>query len=83
MASQTRTRAEFHDPPMTVIDLLRISGGALRGHRLRTSLSVLGVAIGVSSVILLTSLGEGARLYLVQEFFGLGSNLLVVLPGKT
>jgi putative ABC transport system permease protein len=68
---------------MTLIDLLRLSGGALRGHRLRTSLSVLGVAIGVSSVILLTSLGEGARLYLVQEFFSLGSNLLVVLPGKT
>ena len=64
-------------------DLLRFSGGALRGHRLRTALSLLGVAIGVTSVILLTSLGEGARLYVTGEFAALGTNLIIVLPGKT
>lgn len=64
-------------------DLLRFSSGALRGHRLRTFLSLLGVAIGVASVIMLTSLGEGARLYVTGEFASLGSNLLIVLPGKT
>jgi len=64
-------------------DLFRFSAGALRGHRLRTGLSLLGVAIGVASVILLTSLGEGARLYVVNEFTSLGSNLLVVISGKT
>jgi putative ABC transport system permease protein len=68
---------------MSPLDLLRFSGGALRGHRLRTSLSLLGVAIGVASVILLTSLGEGARLYVTGEFEALGTNLLIILPGKT
>lgn len=68
---------------MSALDLVRFSAGALRGHRLRTGMSLLGVAVGVASVILLTSLGEGARLYVTGEFSSLGSNLLVVLPGKT
>jgi putative ABC transport system permease protein len=57
--------------------------GGIRGHPLRTSLSLLGVAIGVGSVILLTSLGEGARQYVIGEFASLGSNLLIIIPGKT
>jgi putative ABC transport system permease protein len=68
---------------MSPADLVRFSAGALRGHRLRTGLSLLGVCIGVGSVILLTSLGEGARLYVTGEFQTLGTNLLVVFPGKT
>jgi len=64
-------------------DLFAFSAGALRGHRLRAGLSLLGVAIGIASVVLLTSLGEGARLYVTGEFASLGSNLLIVLPGKT
>ncbi len=63
-------------------DVLAFAGAALRGHRLRSSLSLLGVAIGVASVILLTSLGEGARLYVSGEFLALGSNLLIITPGK-
>jgi putative ABC transport system permease protein len=68
---------------MRGIDLLRYASGAVWGHRLRTILSLLGVAIGVGSVILLTSLGEGARRYITGEFASLGSNLLIVIPGKT
>lgn len=68
---------------MRTIDLLRFAGGGLRGHRLRTSLSLLGVGIGVASVILLTSLGEGARRYITGEFASIGSNLLIIIPGKT
>ena len=64
-------------------DLLRFSVGALRGHQLRTALSLTGVAIGVASVVLLTALGEGARRYVTGEFASLGSNLLIVFPGKT
>jgi len=64
-------------------DLVAFSVRALRGHRLRTGLSLAGVAIGVASVVLLTSLGEGARLYVTGEFANLGTNLLIVLPGKT
>jgi putative ABC transport system permease protein len=68
---------------MSGYDLLRFAATALRGHRLRTLLSIAGVSIGVASVIVLTSLGEGARLYVTDEFTNLGSNLLFVIPGKT
>ena len=68
---------------MSAFDLLRFSGSALTGHRLRSALSLLGVSIGVASVIVLTSLGEGARRYLTDQFTGLGTNLLIMLPGKT
>jgi putative ABC transport system permease protein len=64
-------------------DLFAFSAGALRGHRLRSALSLLGVAIGIASVVLLTSLGEGARAYVTGEFASLGSNLLIITPGKT
>jgi putative ABC transport system permease protein len=68
---------------MTAFEVLRFAGGALRGHRLRTALSLVGVAVGVTSVVLLTSLGEGARVYVTGEFASLGSNLLIMMPGKT
>jgi putative ABC transport system permease protein len=68
---------------MRVADLVALATGALRGHRLRTVLSLTGVAIGVAAVILLTSLGEGARTYVTHEFTSLGANLLIVFPGKT
>lgn len=67
---------------MTIGELIVFAVGALRGHRLRTGLSVAGVAVGIAAVIALTALGEGARRYVVQEFSSLGSNLLIVLPGK-
>ena len=67
---------------MNARDVLAFSAGALRGHRLRTALSCVGVAIGVASVVLLTGLGEGARLYVTGEFATLGSNLIIVLPGR-
>jgi putative ABC transport system permease protein len=68
---------------VSTLDLIRYSLGAIRGHRLRTWLSLLGVGIGVSSVIILTSLGEGARLYVTGEFASLGSNLVILVPGRT
>lgn len=68
---------------MRSTDLLRFTIGAVRGHGVRTALSLAGVAIGVAAVILLTSLGEGARRYVSQEFETLGAHLLIILPGKT
>ncbi len=70
-------------PRIETVELLRFSFGTLRGHRLRTFLSMLGIAIGVGAVILLTSLGEGARRYMVLEFAQFGTNMLQVSPGKT
>jgi putative ABC transport system permease protein len=64
-------------------DLLAFAARALRGHRLRTGLSLVGVAIGVAAVITLTALGEGARRYVVGEFASIGTNLVIVVPGKT
>jgi putative ABC transport system permease protein len=64
------------------LDLLLFSWTALFGHRLRSVLSMLGVTIGVTSVVLLTALGEGARIYVTGELATLGSNLIIVLPGK-
>jgi len=51
-------------------------------YRLRTALMLVAMAIGVAAVILLTSLGEGARRYVTGEFAALGSNLLIVIPGR-
>ncbi len=56
---------------------------ALTGHRLRSGLSALGVAIGVATVILLTSLGEGTRDYIVSQFTQFGTHIIAINPGKT
>lgn len=63
-------------------ELLRFALGAVTGHRLRSALSVLGVGIGVAAVVLLTSLGEGTRQYVVSQFSQFGANLLAINPGK-
>jgi putative ABC transport system permease protein len=68
---------------MTTPDLLRFAFSSLLGKRLRTALSLLGMAIGVGAVVILTALGEGARRYVTNQFASIGSNLLIVLPGKT
>jgi putative ABC transport system permease protein len=64
-------------------DVLAFAARALRGHRLRTALSLLGVAIGVAAVVTLTALGEGARRYVVGQFASIGTNLVIVVPGRT
>lgn len=63
-------------------ELVHLATGALRAHRLRSALSMLGIGIGVASVILLTSIGEGTRVYLLSQFTQFGTNLLAVNPGK-
>ncbi|MFQ5514073.1 MAG: ABC transporter permease [Myxococcota bacterium] len=63
-------------------DLAGFAVTALLRHRVRTALSLVGVAIGVAAVVLLTGLGEGARGFVLDEFASLGSNLLVLIPGK-
>lgn len=67
---------------MNIADRLRFALQALRGASLRTLLMLIAMAIGVASVVILTSLGEGARRYVVGEFASLGTNLLIVLPGR-
>ena len=67
---------------MTTADAIAFSWTALSRHRRRSALSVLGVMVGVASVVVLTALGEGARRYVTREFASLGTNLLMVTPGR-
>lgn len=64
-------------------DLLLLSLRTLLALRLRSALSILGIAIGVGSVVLLTSIGEGTRRYVLAEFAQFGTNLMSLNPGKT
>jgi putative ABC transport system permease protein len=57
--------------------------GALRAQRGRTLLTVLGIAIGVAAVVLLTAIGEGIHRFVLAEFTQFGSNLISIAPGKT
>lgn len=68
---------------MRPTDLLRFARDAATGYPLRTALSVIAMAIGVAAVVLLTALGDGARRYVVGQFSSLGTNLVIVLPGRT
>ena len=68
---------------MKASEVFKFAAKSLTGHRLRTALSLLGVTIGVAAVVILTALGEGARLYVVDQFASLGTNLLIVIPGYT
>jgi len=68
---------------MRDLDLMRLSWGAITGHRLRSALTMLGIAIGITAVILLTSLGEGIRVFVISEFTQFGTNILAINPGKS
>lgn len=67
---------------MRTSDLLAFCISALRRHGFRTLMMFIAMSIGVAAVIVLTGLGEGARRYVLQEFESLGTNTLIVLPGK-
>jgi putative ABC transport system permease protein len=64
-------------------DVIRHAWRAITGHRQRSLLTMLGITIGIASVILLTSIGEGTRLYMLTEFTQFGTNLVAVNPGRS
>ena len=68
---------------MKPIDILTFSTRASLGYPARTFLMLLAMAIGVASMVVLSTLGEGARTYVVSQFSSLGTNLLIVLPGRS
>jgi len=68
---------------MRPADVLQFAYAAALGNRLRTLLSMLAMAIGVAAVVVLTALGDGARHYVIDQFASLGTNLVIVLPGRT
>nr|MBS0020967.1 ABC transporter permease [Gammaproteobacteria bacterium] len=68
---------------MFATDVLQFAYRSLRAYVMRTLLILCAMAIGVSAVIFLTTLGESARRYVIGEFTALGSHLLIVLPGRS
>lgn len=67
---------------MNFADTLRFARTALTAHRLRTLLSASGIAVGIAAVILLTSIGQGIHLFVLEEFTQFGTHILTVTPGK-
>ena len=67
---------------MRLQDVLSFGVRALTSHRARTWLTLLAMGLGAAAVVLLSSLGEGARRYVLDEFTQLGTHLLIVLPGR-
>lgn len=67
---------------MRLADLLRFTNGALAAHPLRTMLSLGGIAVGITAVVLLTALGEGLHRFIVSQFTQFGTHLVQVTPGK-
>jgi len=67
---------------MNPVEYLRVALDSIIQNKIRAFLTMLGVIIGVMSVIMLVSFGEGAQAYVEKEFAGLGSNLIMITPGK-
>ncbi len=67
---------------MNLREAFRVAATAIAANRLRAGLTVLGVVIGVMSVVLLVAVGNGAREEVTAGVEGLGSNLLLVVPGS-
>jgi putative ABC transport system permease protein len=68
---------------MDALETMRLAKDALMSNKMRSVLTMLGVIIGVASVIMLVAIGAGARTYIHQELGNLGTNILIVVPGKT
>jgi len=64
-------------------DTLGFAWQVVRGYRARTLLILLAMGIGVAAVVAVSSIGEGARLYVLNQFGSLGTHLVIVLPGRS
>ncbi len=67
---------------MRLAEAWRVALDALRTNRLRSGLTMLGVVIGVLAVVLLVAIGAGAKQTVERQVQGLGSNLLLIVPGR-
>jgi putative ABC transport system permease protein len=68
---------------VNVLETFRTAAEAVVTRRLRSSLTILGIMIGIAAVVLTVGLGEGAQQQVSSEITALGSNLLTVSPGST
>ncbi len=67
---------------MKIYQSLKISRGALLSNKLRTFLSLLGIIIGVSAVIIMVAIGQGAQKEVLKKIEAMGTNLIVVNAGQ-
>ena len=67
---------------MLLTDSVRYAMQAVVAHRLRSGLTILGIAVGIAAVILLTSIGEGVHRFVLSEFTQFGTNVIGIAPGK-
>lgn len=68
---------------MRSVDLIRFAFNSILAARMRSGLTVLGIMVGITAVVLLTAIGEGVRLFVLAQFTQFGTNLIAVVPGKT
>ena len=68
---------------MLLRDFLHLTGSSLIAHRMRSFLTMLGIAVGFTAVVLLTSIGEGIHKFVLAEFTQFGTNLVAINPGRT
>ena len=67
---------------MNLLESMRVALRALASNKLRSALTMLGIIIGVGAVITLMSAGQGVQVYITEQFQGIGSNLLFIIPGS-
>jgi len=67
---------------MQTKDFIKLTGTSLLAHKLRSFLTMLGIAVGISAVVLLTSIGEGLYKFVLSEFTQFGTTLVGVNPGR-
>ena len=67
---------------MLIKDFIRLTGTSVLAHKLRSFLTMLGISVGITAVVLLTSIGEGLYQFVLSEFSQFGTNLIAVNPGK-
>ncbi len=67
---------------MIARDAVFLALRAITAHRLRSFLTLLGIAVGIAAVILLTSIGEGIHRFVLEEFSQFGTNVIGIAPGR-
>ena len=68
---------------MLLRDVVKLSFSSLIDQRMRSFLTILGIGVGIASVVLLTSIGEGIQQFTLAEFTQFGTNLIGINPGRS
>ena len=67
---------------MDLEETIKVALEALKANKVRSGLTMLGIIIGVTSVILLISIGSGLRTYITEQLESLGADSIFVIPGE-